>query len=352
MSRKLTIQEAETRYPDMIKGQTYISINTKYKFLCPIHVVYEQCFYSHVRSGCPECGRIKLSKSQSLGIEAAEKRFPDMVKGQSYTNSRAEYLFTCNYHEPYEQSFDSHSAGHGCPKCADLQSGSSQRLTTKQVYVRYKDLAKGQVYTNCSAKYWFTCPAGHPDYLQQFDSHRVAGCPVCWQTRQGQSRRLEIKVVEKRFPEMVKGQVYTSSMAKYWYKCSKGHPDYLQIYGVHASGAGCPACCESRGEKKVAGILESLGVIFDRQFRIPECRNSKSLPFDFDVWIKGKPFLIEFHGEQHYKPSNLFGKEKFKIQKHRDRIKKSFCKKNNIPLLVIKYTEKNIETAVRKFLRS
>ena len=110
-------------------------------------------------------------------------------------------------------------------------------------------------------------------------------------------------------------------------------------------------CNESKGEKEIAKILESLRVPFLRQFRIPECRNSKPLAFDFDVWINQKLHLIEFNGDQHYRPIEHFGgKKAFKYLQHCDGIKKTFCKREGIPLLIIKFNNKNIEAAIWSFL--
>lgn len=51
---------------------------------------------------------------------------------------------------------------------------------------------------------------------------------------------------------------------------------------------------------------------------------------------------IEYDGEQHFKPIELFGGEKqFKIQVENDNIKNTFCKENNIKLIRIPYYELN-----------
>lgn len=50
--------------------------------------------------------------------------------------------------------------------------------------------------------------------------------------------------------------------------------------------------------------------------------------------------LIEFNGEQHYKPIEYFGGEKaFKKQINNDNKKKEFAKCKNIKLLVISFKE-------------
>ena len=61
--------------------------------------------------------------------------------------------------------------------------------------------------------------------------------------------------------------------------------------------------------------------------------------------------LIEFQGEQHYESVDYFGGDKkFKDQQRKDRIKRNFCKENNMPLLEIRYDDKDWESKIKEFL--
>ena len=71
-------------------------------------------------------------------------------------------------------------------------------------------------------------------------------------------------------------------------------------------------------------------------------------PLRFDFLIENenyKPIVIEYNGEQHYRPVT-FGKnsqekaeENFKKQKEHDNIKREFCKKYDYNLLEIHYKD-------------
>jgi hypothetical protein len=65
-------------------------------------------------------------------------------------------------------------------------------------------------------------------------------------------------------------------------------------------------------------------------------------------------FLIEFNGRQHYTEIKYFGDgEGFHEQQLRDNIKIEWAKNNNIPLLIIKYTEyKKIDSIIENFVNS
>lgn len=61
--------------------------------------------------------------------------------------------------------------------------------------------------------------------------------------------------------------------------------------------------------------------------------------FDFIIMKENNIIaLIEYDGEQHYRPVEYFGGEnKFKIQQIRDERKDIYCKENNILLIRIPY---------------
>lgn len=102
-------------------------------------------------------------------------------------------------------------------------------------------------------------------------------------------------------------------------------------------------CIQSRSERDITGYLIENNIQFENQKRFPDCKNVKTLPFDFYI-ISKKPFLIEYNGEQHYKPMNYYGgKEKFHKRQINDRIKQEYCLQNDIPLLIIRYDENPIE---------
>lgn len=107
----------------------------------------------------------------------------------------------------------------------------------------------------------------------------------------------------------------------------------------------CPHCQSSKGEKLVESILKENNLTYIPQDKFEECRNKLPLPFDFGVYKEDELIaLIEYQGEQHYRPTDFFGGEEgFKYRQHNDNIKRKFCKENNIPLIEIKYTLTNEE---------
>lgn len=108
----------------------------------------------------------------------------------------------------------------------------------------------------------------------------------------------------------------------------------------------------SNGVKRIKAHLESLKISFKQEYKIPECKNIRPLPFDFAIFsdcvLVG---LIEYNGIQHYEKIRRFGGKKalIKQQKH-DLIKVEYCATHNIPFLVIHYQSDNIEELCEEFL--
>mgnify|MGYP003264325999 FL=1 len=98
-----------------------------------------------------------------------------------------------------------------------------------------------------------------------------------------------------------------------------------------------------------------------KQYRFKDCRGKKyPLPFDFAVIKDDKiDFLIEYDGEQHFKPIQFRGindKKALKLHKEtleRDNIKTTYCLNKNISLLRIPYYNFNkIEEIICQYVNT
>ena len=103
----------------------------------------------------------------------------------------------------------------------------------------------------------------------------------------------------------------------------------------------CGLCKISKGENKIKQVFEENNINFVQQYVI---KDLKRLRFDFAILNDNKQLigLIEYQGRQHYEAIEYFGgEENFKRQKENDKKKQEYCKKYNIPLLLIPYWDFN-----------
>lgn len=83
---------------------------------------------------------------------------------------------------------------------------------------------------------------------------------------------------------------------------------------------------------------------FVEEYSFPDLVSSTGTPlrFDFAVFADDGTldFLIEYQGIQHYQAKSKFGgAEGLKKQQYRDMLKREYCKKHNIKLVVIPFID-------------
>lgn len=124
-----------------------------------------------------------------------------------------------------------------------------------------------------------------------------------------------------------------------WYcQCDCGNYCEVQSkYLLNGNTQSC-GCLKSHGEQFILSVLQEHSIIFQKEYVFPDLKNLK---FDFAIMkndiVVG---VIEYNGEQHYKPIEFFGgEERYTLQKERDNKKIQFCKDNNIPLIIYRYDE-------------
>ena len=95
----------------------------------------------------------------------------------------------------------------------------------------------------------------------------------------------------------------------------------------------------SSGEMAIKAWLNSHGFTYETEVSYPDLVGTGGNLLRFDFRVNGK--LIEFDGEQHFKPNAHFGEEAFEILQIHDSMKDSYVKEHSIPLLRIRYDEFN-----------
>lgn len=102
----------------------------------------------------------------------------------------------------------------------------------------------------------------------------------------------------------------------------------------------------SRGEIKIEEILQQAGLNFTEEYSFPDLISSSGRPLRFDFAVfddnDNLDFLIEYQGIQHYLPKSKFGGfSGLRKQQYNDLMKREYCRKHNIILIAIPYTDEN-----------
>lgn len=269
-----------------------------------------------------------------------------------FTGLRNEVSVGCKKHGLFNIVAYRFIAGHGCYKCgrdiAKYKQRKSNITFIKDIETLFGkdfwDLSKVD-YINNRKKVVIGCKV-HGDFLisptKLLDGQ---GCPKCRYIKYSKSRTMKLSEFIKR-AENRWGSIYDYSKVNYVNSrvkveivCPK-HGSFFQAPNKHLSGDGCPICSGSKGERLIKEFLDKNNIPYKTQVTFKDCRDKSLLRFDFSV-LKADgsiDFLIEFQGQQHFKPYNLFGGlVGFESQKRRDSIKLNYCKKNSLTLRYIDY---------------
>jgi Zn finger protein HypA/HybF involved in hydrogenase expression len=250
-----------------------------------------------------------------------------------YKNNRTKVKIICKTHGEFEQSPDNHFKGQRCPVC------TSNKLTIDDFKQRSTLLHNNKYdysnvnYTGILNPVNIICPI-HGEFNQLAKYHlESAGCPKC----AGKNITIDdfIKKSNVIHNNKYDYSLVTSVSEKVKIIC-QSHGVFEQKFYRHYHGSGCPLCRESRGEREIRKILIKNNINYIPQHKFSDCKNKKSLSFDF--YLPDNNLCIEYQGRQHYIECEYFGGEKrFINQITNDEIKKTYCTNNNINLIVIPY---------------
>ena len=254
-----------------------------------------------------------------------------------------------------------------CPFCSNQKVCKENCLSTlnpiltKEWHPTLNNINPFEVVLKSTKKVWWLGQCGHQWESKIIERVNGNGCPFCSGKYVCESNSLANKFPNvaqdwhpKKNHELTPFLITAFSNKKVWWLGKCGHEWETSVCnrtGILKSG--CPHCqFESKGEKIVCKTLELLKIDFKRQYKIKECKNKRTLPFDFALFNNQKLIgLIEYQGEQHYKLMRYKNAQDLLLKvQMRDKIKSDFCIQNKIRLLLIPYWKKDISSIVKKFV--
>lgn len=321
-------------------GGSYDYSKTEYKgstvkviITCPLHGDFHQTPADHLAGcGCKGCGITKAANSRTLSLDSCLTSFRE-AHGSTYDYSRVVYTkstdvvdISCRTHGWFKQRATEHASGRGCQKCAKTYRRSTE------VFINEAKVIHGDRYDysltefiKTSAKVTIVCK-DHGPFEQIPNSHlKGLGCYRCG--------RNSVRTTEdflKKAKE-VHGDLYDYSLVNYTKSMGlvkiicREHGVFEQLANAHLSNKGCGKCSSSKGEFKIAKMLDNLGLEYVREYILP----GSGSRFRFDFYLPKLGILLEYHGEQHFRYVPYFhrnGDKDFEKQKHRDIVVREMAK--------------------------
>ena len=226
----------------------YVNATTPVCIICPEHGEFWQSPYNHAKgNACPKCvGRGKTTDEfivEVRGIHGDKYDYSKIV----YTKNSVNVCVVCPEHGEFFVTPANLLKGKGCPKCAALKRGASQRLTNEdfiakahEVHGNKYDYSKVN-YVNSHTDVCIICPE-HGEFWQKPMVHlKGGGCPKCagknWTTEEFIAKAKEVHGDKYDYSKTI-----FKNMTKEVCIICPEHGEFWQKPNNHLAGAGCVRC--------------------------------------------------------------------------------------------------------------
>jgi glutaredoxin len=240
--------------------------------------------------------------------------------------------------------------GYGCAKCAKVK-----KLTHEEFIERIKNINSNVEilgkYEKIDIKILTRClVCKHEWNVTPSKLFNKRGCPECAKKVRGKKRALKhedfVDRVTLSNPNIEILGKYEINERRIKLRCKKCNTIWNPFpRDVYYSNNGCPYCKESKGERKIKLFLKERNVNFEFQKRFFDCKDRRTLPFDF--YLPEYNMCIEYDGIQHFRKTGFVQKRGLDYIVKHDKIKTDYCVRNNIRLLRLTYRDE-IDEKLRK----
>jgi Zn finger protein HypA/HybF involved in hydrogenase expression len=228
---------------------------------------------------------------------------------------------------------------YGCPRCA-----RNSKLNNEIVDERIKkySILRLDDYINNQHKIKFMCLACNKKWWSA-PSNIMAGhgCPKCKHEIGAKKQRKSLEEVDSILnnKNLTRLSDYLGVEHKIKCKCRICNTKFIRSTQSLLEKTGCPVCrCYYKRQTYVKDTImaEFSNIQVNKRFNIPQL-------VYVDFYIPKIKTIVEYNGEQHYKPVKFKGKNdndatrRLQKQKKRDRQLRKYCSKNNIKLIELPY---------------
>lgn len=344
---------------NIVPLEKYVNTKTPILFRCIEHDVEWKALPDNVLHGhgCHKCGKQKIGdknkRSSKEYIEELKELNPNIIAIDTYIGANTPILHKCLI-DGYEWKTAPSNIlfGTGCPKCAGNIKLSHTEYVNKVSLIN-PNIEVIENYVNANTHIKHRCKKHNIVWkVIPYSILNGCGCVRCGMEKVGDINRKShdqyVKELSKINSNIIVIDKYINSNTPILHQCLIDGYKWNVSPGNILSGHGCPRCNESQGERKICQYLDKHNIKYIREKRFNNCRDIRSLPFDF--YLPEYNICIEYDGEQHNKSIEYFGgiSSFNRLVKH-DNIKNKYCVDNGISLLRIPYY-KNVEEELNNFL--
>jgi hypothetical protein len=261
------------------------------------------------------------------------KKFPNL-KTIEFVCMTKPYKFSCPIHgeQTAKNCYIFLNSKYGCPICYKENNKPEEKIPKRAKYTNEELKEK------LNKKYEYTFPeynVGSRGLIEVFCKKHNLKLTKSKEEFLEQCKNKFGNLYEYNLSEYKNGLSYITVVCK---RCTDARKIIAKSF-LNSKGI-CPICDSSEGEFRIRKILTEKNIKFKQHcYDFKDCKYKNTLEFDF--YLPDYNTVIEFQGEQHYIDNGWKSGEEFKEQQIRDKIKREYCKNNNIKEIEISYKEIN-----------
>ena len=291
--------------------------------------------------GCPECAKHNRAKSntkthEQYVLELFSKN-PNIEVVGKYIGSDEKIEVLCKIcgNRWFAKAADLLHSG-SCSQCSRIAKAKTNTQYASELHAINPDVIAIEKYINSYTKIKHRClKCGHEWMAMPNSLLHGNHCPKCSRRK---SHEEYVKELKTKNPNIEVVDTYINANTNILHKCKICGYQWVVRPSHILRGLGCPHCKETSGEQAVRRWLIDNCVTYEIQKRFVDCKNQRTLPFDF--YLPDYNCCIEYDGEQHFREVEYWGGQEYlsMLQKN-DKIKNDYCEKHEIFLIRIKYDE-------------
>lgn len=301
--------------------------------------------------GCASCWAKRMSSVRivpnEVYLEKLKLKHPTIIPLENYVASKVLILHRClNCKREWKVSPNHLLAGYGCADCTvcgkvKYATGNTDLMFEKLKGIPIKYIGKIR---DRAQKRQFQClVCDHRWEASPLGFVNSKGCPACNRKIHLSMKAKSQEQYNKELFEISDGYIictepYIKAGIKIKHKCILCDHEWPITPGSVLRGSyRCQRCSiMSKGEERIHRFLRDRGVVNKYEKTFDDCRHEGLLSFDFH--LIDLHTLIEYDGQQHYFPIEMWGgQDGFDKLLIRDAIKTKYCLDKNIPLIRIPY---------------
>ncbi len=337
--------------------KNYIDLKKdKLEIICPICGEHFDCYYNTFKAKqykmCKPCVDKLRGEKNRYTIDYV-KEVIESINGNKLLST--EYIhydepidILCSCGEKYSISLRRFNAGKNtCDKCSNRGIQWNNELVKEYIISQGSEYIN-QKYINIDTLMEFKCQRCGETYYVSFYNYRKHNkfyCNDCSFEISGEKQRYSYEEVYNMIEETgchLISDTYIKNTQLLEIECGLCHEIFTTSWAIFKSKK-VKACSDcngktSAGERIFMDLLDKYKIDYIHQHSYPDCKHMNLLKFDF--YLPLFKTIIEIDGRFHREiKEGLGGKEEFELTKLRDKIKNTYCRDNNIPLIRIEYND-------------